>query len=179
MLTRDLADLRAKYEEMLRLRLLHSSSDEPDPRRAMAALAGRFPGALREIDALPLPEIRARIDALRAAESDTSRAAPWMRATARFHALTRGALSAKRWLAGGKAPDAQAFARDLPSLRHVDDARQWSANLEDIARPPRGRILDLVFARIAAELGVTREEARVLVFGPARRKRLSSSKPAV
>ena len=67
MLTRDLTDLRAKYEEILRLRLLHGTGDEPDPRRAMAALAGRFPGALRELDDLPLPEIRARIEALRAA----------------------------------------------------------------------------------------------------------------
>ena len=177
MFTRELADLRLKYEEMLRLRALHDAGDELDPRRAMAALAARFPGALREIDELPLVEIRARIDALRTAEGDGSRVVLWMRAIHRFHALTRGALCAKRWLAGAKTADVNAFARDLPTLCYADDARAWSGDLDKIARPPRGRITDLVFARIATELGVAEAEARALVFGVPRRKRLSSSKP--
>ncbi len=178
MRTDELCDLRAKYEEMLRLRLLHASGDEPDPRRAMAALAGRFPGALREIDELPLDEIRGRIEALRAAEGDRSRVVPWMRATSRFHALTRGALCAKRWLGGRKTADVAAFARDLETLCYADDARVWAGDLAKIAAPPRGRITDLVFARIALELDVPEEDARTLVFGASRRTRLSSSKPA-
>src|SRR4051812_37187833 len=90
----DLADLRAKYEEMLRLRIAHDEGDTRDPRRAMAALASQFPGALREIDELPMDEIRARVEALRQAEeraaAGSEEIAPWMRATILFHAFTRG-----------------------------------------------------------------------------------------
>ena len=177
LLLEHLADLRLKYEEMLRLRLLDEAGATLDPRCAMAALAGRFPGALREIDELPMEEIRTRIHALRAAETDRARELPWMRAIARFHALTRGALSAKRWLAGRKIADVAAFTRDVPGLAHAKDARAWESDLGKIARPPRGRITDLVFARLAIELGLSEDEARHLVFGTARRKRLSSSKP--
>lgn len=94
------ADLRAKYEEMLALRRTDDGSY--DPRARMAALAARFPGALREIDTLPLDEIEHRIEALTHAERDPSHAKPWMKAQSRFHALTREALAAsqrdKRWL---------------------------------------------------------------------------------
>lgn len=88
------ADLRAKYEEMLALRRTDDGSY--DPRERMAALAARFPGALREIDTLPLDEIERRIEALTHAERDPSRASKWMLAQHRFHALTRTALEARR-----------------------------------------------------------------------------------
>ncbi len=179
--TRELAELRLKYEEMLRLRLLHGSADEPDPRRAMAALAGRFPGALREIDELPLDTIKARIEALRAAEANPLQALLWMRASHRFHALTRGALCAKRWLSRSGTVDGHAFALALPTLCYPDDAALWVGELDKIARPPRGRITDLVYARIAIELGVDDAEVRMLVFGPSRAARAgvsSSTKPA-
>src|SRR5437016_9436345 len=71
-----LAALRAKYEEMLRLRVAHDAGTEGDPREAMAALASQFPGALREIDDPPISEIRARVDALRAAEAGVTKIAP-------------------------------------------------------------------------------------------------------
>ena len=81
----DLAALREKYEEMLRLRLADAlargasiSSSEREPsneskerrnlrdadlatQRAMATLAARFPGALREIDELPLGVLEDRV----------------------------------------------------------------------------------------------------------------------
>ena len=115
----ELLDLRAKYVEMLRLRVEDEASGAPDPRGAMADLARRFPGALREIDELPLEEIRARADALHAAAADGAKAEPWMAAMVLFHALTRGALAVKRWLGGRKEvdePTARAFALEAPSL---------------------------------------------------------------
>jgi hypothetical protein len=170
----ELDELALKYDEMLRLRLADDRGEMADPRAAMAALAGRFPGALREIDELPLGVIRARRQALRAAGEDPSRIEPWMKAQALFHALTRGALCAKRWLAGHKTVDddaRQAFAREAASLCYADDARAWAGDLARVARPPRGRVTDLVFERIAGELGVSNAEARHLVFGPSRRER--------
>ena len=169
-----IANLRAKYEEMLRLRLLHAAGDEPDPRRAMAKLAGEFPGALREIDELPLDDIRARLHALEAAETAEAPVLPWMVATARFHALTRGALCAKSWLAGRRAvTDAtrEAFAREAMALCWGEDALAWTEELHRVASPPRGRITALVFGRIAAELGTDDAGVRALVFPASRRAR--------
>ena len=68
----DLRALRDKYEQMLRLRQLHARAKtepdfvEPDPRPVMAALARLYPGALREIDELPVELITARIEELTA-----------------------------------------------------------------------------------------------------------------
>jgi hypothetical protein len=163
----DIEALRAKYEEMLRLRTLHGAPDEPDPRPDMARLAERFPGALREIDELAMDDIRGRIAALRAAEAAPDIAAPWMIAVAMFHDLTRSALHAKRWLARRRHVDdgvRAAFAEHAHAA-----AQAWARDLHRIARPPRGRITELVFARIAATLGVSVEEARRLVFGEKRR----------
>ena len=119
----------------------------------MAALAARFPGALREIDRLPLGEISRRIEALARAESDPAAASPWMHAMDRFHALARGVLFVKRSLAT-KA------AHDWP-----DEAHLWRDDLARIARPPRGRLMDLVYERLALELGTSAEAAKRLVFG--------------
>jgi hypothetical protein len=179
----DLEALRAKYEEMLRLRLAHDAGDDDaDPRavqRAMASLASRFPGSLREIDDLPLHTIRARIDELRAAE-DAGRASPWMEATHLFHALTRGALCAKRWL-GGRKPAAiddgarLTFESEASSLCWGEDALAWRDDLVRLASPPRGRVTDLVYERIAALLAMTEAEVRLLVFGLNRRERRTRS----
>jgi hypothetical protein len=171
----DLAALREKYEEMLRLRL---ESTGADPRRAMAALASRFPGSLREIDELPLETIAARVSELRACERDPGPApARWMEASHVFHAFTRGALCAKKWLAGRKEIDDDvraAFDREVSALCWADDAREWRPHLARLAAPPRGRVTELVYERMSASLGVTSDEARVLVFGTPRRLRGSS-----
>jgi hypothetical protein len=167
-------ELWLKYVEMLRLRLDDASPAPGDPRVAMADLARRFPGSLREIDELPLGVIRARIEALEAARADPTKAEPWMAALAMFHALTRGALSVKRWLGGRKAIDedcARAFALEAPSLPHADDVLRWCNDLARLASPPRGRVTDLVYERIAADLGLDDAAARVLTFGLPRRER--------
>jgi hypothetical protein len=170
----EIEELRLKYVEMLRLREDDASATPADPRSAMAQLARRFPGSLREIDELPLDVIRARIEALEATARDPSRAEPWMSALSMFHSLTRGALSVKRWLAGRKVVDeecARAFALEAPSLAHGDDALGWCGDLERLASPPRGKVTDLVYERIARALEVSDAEARLLAFGPSRRDR--------
>jgi len=80
----------------------------------------------------------------------------------RFHALTRGALAAKRWL--GKTRDVDRTTEAQFDATAPDEARPWRDALAGLARPPRGRVLDLVFARLAAELGLTAERARRDVF---------------
>ncbi len=171
----DLAALREKYEEMLRLRVETSGAD---PRRAMAALASRFPGSLREIDELPLDMIASRVTELRACEDgDGSPTARWMEAAHAFHALTRGALCAKKWLAGRKDIDyavLAAFDREVGTLCWADEARSWREDLERLATPPRGRVTELVYERMGALFQISIDEAKVLVFGVPRRQRATS-----
>jgi hypothetical protein len=171
-----LEQLRFKYGEMLSMRLAHESGDE-DPaqaRRRMASLAAQFPGALREIDDLELAVIRERIARLDAALRGEGPMEPWMRAVGLFHVLARGALHAKRWLAGRKSIDAEmrvAYESELAATPAGDVALAWGDELAGVASPPRGRLMDLVFARLARTLGTTEAEARRLVFGPPRRSR--------
>ena len=170
-MTRDeLAALRAKYEEMLRLRLDTSGAD---PRRAMAALASQFPGALREIDDLPVDALRGRSRELADAEAGGS-VAPWMEAIHLFHVLTRGALCAKKWLGGRKVVDAAAraaFEGEAGGLCWGDDARLWAAELHRLASPPRGRVTELVYEAIGTRLRMSAEDAKLLAFGVPRRQR--------
>jgi hypothetical protein len=157
----DLRALREKYAAILVLREAHGSPDEPDPRAALGALAARFPGALREIDELPLETIRTRIAALDGALGDATKIERWMIAQSLFHRLARGALAVKRWLVRKPGATSADVRRDGAL---DDEARAWADDVDAIARPPRGRVMDLVHARVARELGVTDEEARLLVF---------------
>jgi hypothetical protein len=126
-----------------------------------------------------MDELRARVEALQRAEAragngDSDGIAPWMRAMILFHALTRGALCAKRWLAGRKQIDdatRAAFETEATALCYAEEARAWSADLHRIASPPNGRVTELVYERIAAALHVSLREARILVFGLPRRDR--------
>jgi len=171
--SRELGSLRRKYERILALRREHERARtgrhvERDPRRRLVRLAEEFPGALREIDTLPLEVIVERIDALASAERDPSRRAPWMEAQVHFHRFARGALAAKRWLRGRKHVDAAlraAFVDALPTMPRGADARAFADELDRIAAPSRGRLMDVVYARVAAVLGVSVDEARALVFG--------------
>ncbi|MDF2696373.1 MAG: hypothetical protein K0S65_4756 [Labilithrix sp.] len=136
----------------------------------MARLADEYPGSLREIDTLPLDVIRARVHALDAAARRPSTAEPWMVAQAVFHRHARGALAAKRWLAGRKVitPALRAaFVRSLRTLARGPEAKLFANELEAVASPPGGRLMDLVHAHVARTLDVTVAEARALVFGRA------------
>jgi hypothetical protein len=167
-----LRDLLAKYLKMLAMRLERPLEAEARPR--MAELAQRFPGALRELDDLELSEIRRRATALDSVLQGEREIEPWMHAVVRFHALARGALSAKRWLEGRKAVDARverAYAAALSTLAFPEDASAWALDLARIASPPNGRVTNLVFARVARELGTSERAARLLVFGIPRRER--------
>lgn len=171
-----LEDLRGKYAQMLAMRLAHAAGDEDEAaaRVRMAELSSRFPGALREIDDLELGEIRRRVAALDVVLGEGGAIQPWMEAVALFHALARGALCAKRWLARRKRVDAEverAYAVAVPTLAFPEDARGWARDLASIASPTRGRVTDVVFARMALELGTSERAARLLVFGAPRRER--------
>lgn len=151
------AALLAKYEEMHAMRRAHAAGLEADDAPArMRALAERFPGALREIDRLPMPEIELRIAQLRAGERPG-----WARTLVAYHGWMRVALRIKRarprdadarvvreWLATVHRP-----AADEPSLEDLDDAAVIA-----ILRPPEGRLSRWVLGRIARDRGVGIDE---------------------
>ena len=172
-----LRDLRSKYAEMLAMRVADALPSEQRPgdrevRARMRRLAERFPGSLREIDELPEGEIFRRIRALDIVLGTEREAEPWMEALALFHARTRGILVAKRWLRRRKRIDAalqERFERELVELPFPEDSRAWAAHLATVASPPRGRLLEAVFARMGRELQQPVPAVRALVFpGPSR-----------
>lgn len=157
--TGDLRDLRGKYERMLHLRRAHErarvdpSFVEPNPRTEMRALAAEFPGALRELDTLPLAEIEERILAITTAvdrhatggDPDLAHVPRWMHAIVLFHRLARGELALRR------------------------DGRTEQGE-------PRGRLMDAVYAQLARALDVAEPEVRSLVFGSGRRRAAAASR---
>jgi hypothetical protein len=158
---------------MLALRTAHARAArepayvEPDPRPAMTKLAEDYPGALREIDVLHVDVIMARIAALTVAERDGSAAEPWMLAQTEFHRVSRALLATKRWLAGRKEITT-AVRSEFASAKLTlgVDGIVVAEDLEAIAAPPRGRLMDLVHAKVALALDVSEPEARDLMFGP-------------
>lgn len=146
-------DLLDKYIEMRALRCLDVEGVLGDPKPRMRALAKRFPGALREIDELPLEIIQSRIDALIRHEGEPE---PWMIAMQRFHVAMRDVLAIKRILG----------RREItPALRAAAERVSSAWDLDRIARPPAGKLTELVFEHIAKTMGIDATEARALVFG--------------
>ncbi len=89
-------ELLPKYEELLALRRLHDAGDAQDPRPRMRALASRFPGALRELDALSTPELERRRAEVAIAATGAGPTPTWIGVTARYHADLAGALADRR-----------------------------------------------------------------------------------
>jgi hypothetical protein len=81
--------LARKYALMLRLRT--EALTDSHMRSQMRALAREFPGALRELDALPLEVIQHRLDEVSSCELPR----PWMIATWHYHQALAVLLAAK------------------------------------------------------------------------------------
>lgn len=87
-----MVEMIVKYDEIARLRRGDQDGSIDDPRPAMRALAGRFPGALRELDRLTMDQIeqrRAHLDDVRSGRADE---APWVSLIAAFHRRVRDEL---------------------------------------------------------------------------------------
>lgn len=161
--------LRDKYREIKRLRDEHAAGSEVEPRAAMAELARRFPGALRELDELPMRDIEQRLAALESAIAARTEAPAWASLQIAYHGWMRAALRVKRLAAGRRAAHAEAVLRELshcyepqrdePPLECID-----GAVLAAILEPRQGRLNLWVFARVAQEHGVDPETVRRALF---------------
>lgn len=146
-----LSRLLAKYAALASLRHARARG-EPIPEKAVfKALADEFPGALHELDRLPMPEIEARRAALEQALSGGP-VAPWMPAMALYHALYRAALYTKPRLPRKQALSAeQASALADSASRHAAVA-VGAAFIRAVSAPPGGRIGAVVLAEVAARM---------------------------
>ena len=161
--------LRDKYREIKRLRDEAAAGLARDPQPEMAELARRFPGALRELDELPMPAIEQRLAALEAALQPGGVEPPWARLQIGYHSWMRVALRIKRLAQGRGSEHAAAVLRELQAEYRpaADEPPLESLDLVLVAavlEPNQGRLNPWVYARVAAENGVDPDSVRRSLF---------------
>jgi hypothetical protein len=148
----ELRQLARKYRRMGELRRTLPRAEEKkkideETRAELRQFAAAWPGALRELDSLATEEIDGRAEALEAAAKGLAPVEEWMRWMSGYHALMRDALAVRR----GQAPP------------HVDEAFAHA-----VAKPPHGRIMSVIFDRLAAQHGTDRRTIWDALFPPRR-----------
>lgn len=167
-----LVALRRKYQRMLEMRRINDSGVDHDPRAEMRLLASQFPGALREIDELPIALVETRIRALDLAIVDESAREPWMSWMVDYHGHLRAALRIKRM--GLRLADLDAaliqLHREYAPAFDEPPVETFSVReaLAAVLKPSGGRLNEWVFARLAKRHRVTVDEVQSALF-PARR----------
>lgn len=162
-----LKGLRDKYQRMLEMRRAHESGSETNPRTLMRVLAAQYPGALRELDELPLSLIEIRIGALTEVIEAGVEVAPWMRWMVDYHGYLRAALRIKRM---GLPRDDMATALTQLHQQYVpaiDEPPVSLLNDEALAvvlKPTQGRLNPWVFGQIAVRHGTDAEVVRSQLF---------------
>jgi hypothetical protein len=158
-----LAGLLGKYETLAELRRARARGEPVPERSVFKALADAFPGALHELDTLPLALIDARIEALRAAASGGPEE-PWMAWMLGYHALMRAALRVKIRLSRRRDLDdqrARALAEDASAHAGVTVDEAF---VRAVASPPDGRIARVVYAQLEVRFGEDRAAIRTALF---------------
>lgn len=143
------ADLARKYRKLLRLRDGLIAFDALELR----ALAREFPGALRELDALPREELVRRRELAEGSHRSETALDPlvdWMRT---YHETMRLALSLRARLGRERAPAAHVVEDLVAAGTSALDGRCDVDFVSGVASPPRGRLNALVFARMAERFG--------------------------
>lgn len=160
-------ELLAKYHEMRAMR----ADGEPDPRDRMRRLAARFPGALREIDELPPRVLEARIAALEAVTRGVAAPPQWAVRVAAYHGWMRALLALRQ--AAGRARDLDEALAWVDSRYVPEEGQPTIAELRDVVqqvlRPPEGRMNRWLFVHLAARYGVGAAELEAELF-PSRRR---------
>jgi len=174
----ELARLAGKYDTLAALRRARARGEPLPPASVFRALARAFPGSLNELDTLPLEVIDARAEALRRAAAGGERE-PWMEWLSGYHALLRAALLVKPRVAARARPgpdDATAeeiarevserLAREAPGAALVPiDA----SLVREVADPPGGRLVTLVFSRLERLHGRPAEMIKRAIFPRSKR----------
>jgi hypothetical protein len=155
----ELHALSRKYALLGELRRRH---DEKPPAE-LGPLAREFPGALRELDALPLDEIDRRSSSVDQAlgGGPTEALLEWVSA---YHALMRAALAIKRALRGRRQlPRDEALAL-ADSTSHEFGVSCDVELVVAVGNPPSGRLNEVVFLRLSRTFGVSPARLRTALF---------------
>lgn len=161
--------LRDKYLELQRLRIEHEAGEREDPRPRLRALSARFPGALRELDELPMELIAARLATLHAVLARTEPVPAWIALQLGYHGWMRAALCIKRIAAERPRASAEALLVEL-EVRYRPDAHEPPLSaidreaITEILEPADGRLNPWVFARVARDHGVEPESVHRALF---------------
>lgn len=150
--------LQNKYRTLHALRV--HATPRTVPRATFAVLSTAFPGALRELDRVPMSVLEARLSAIAAVLAGQTKVERWMVLQCAYHGFMRAVLRIRRGLLPFDSnalldPDAclQALgyvpASDEPALTQFD-----AAALASIRKPPGGRLNPWVMAWVAREFGV-------------------------
>jgi hypothetical protein len=163
-----LLGLRAKYRIIRELRDA-AAAESVAPRAELAALARAFPGALRELDQLPMALVIARLAAIERVLADGSAPERWMLLQAGYHGFMRAVLRIRR-LSRGRPFEIVDAEHELLALAYqpaADEppiARFDLAALRVIRRPPGGRLNPWVFGEVARDHGVSPESVHEALF---------------
>lgn len=166
-----LTALLQKYETLAALRRDRAEGKPLPPASRFKALAASFPGALRELDTLPLEVIEERVVSIRRAVEGAPMD-PWIPWMLGYHALGRAAIRIRIGAAGQRdiADDrANELAEDASSHAGIPvDV----AFVRSVLSPPGGRIFAVVLSRLGDVFG---ERVEVLRRALLTRPRASKS----
>lgn len=169
--------LLEKYEQLLVLQDA-ARHDSPACRSLMRGIAGRFPGALREWQALPPSVLQARLTFLQeqlTAPEDETPLPGWVQFGAALHAWLRLLLLLRQH--GLLADSARPMADWLTAVRSLtapDTDRSTEASLLDrltpalrarAEAPPRGQLSQLAYEQVAVQFGVSVAAVKDALFG--------------
>jgi hypothetical protein len=133
------------------------------PKETLRPLAQEFPGALRELDCLPMAELEARLRAVSAAERGEA-AEPWIAWMLCYHERMRVALDVKRRLRGARPSDWASLTEIANELAQRSNTPADVGFVAQVSAPPGGRLNRLVFEQLERELGYPRAKLEQTLF---------------
>jgi hypothetical protein len=157
----DVGDLLDKYLTMRRLReerdrAVSANVPHTPPREMLRSISQRWPGVLAEIDRIAPDVLHDRIAVLEKVLETGGEPPLWARAWMLAHSRLRGALAIKFRLRGGRA------LGDPTTL--PPESAPYLDRIGEIASPPNGRLVDLVFGEVAEMVGVEPSQMRTLLM---------------
>jgi hypothetical protein len=138
------------------------------PKETLRPLAREFPGALRELDCLPLAELEARLRAVTAAEQGAV-PEPWIAWMLCYHERMRVVLEVKQRLRGARPSDRAIVDEVASELARTSHTPADVGFVAQVSAPPGGRLNRLVFELLERELGCPRAKLEQTLFPRLRR----------
>lgn len=157
-------DLLAKYRSLVTLRTAAYAA-QPRPARAVfRALAGRYPGVLRELDRRSFADLQARVTTLERVLAGVEPPPQWLRVQALYHGFMRAALRLRPHLRLEQSPVEQVLEAYVPAMDEPSHSVLSGPWLARIARPDGGRLNPVAYSYVAEQLRMAPEEVERLVF---------------